>query len=562
MRFSNSFIPTIKEVPNDAVIPSHQLMIRTGMVKALGSGIYSVLPFGLKVFQKVMNIIREEMNAIGGQEFYLPGINPVELWQETGRVESFGDIMFHIKNRQLILAPTHEEVITSIAKAHIRSYKELPQIWYQIQSKFRNEPRPKSGVIRSRQFTMKDSYSLDSTSEGLDKSYNLHAEAYKKIYTRSGLKFFIIGASSGAMGGSGSQEFMIESDAGEDTIILCESCDYAANLEIATSNKSKINFGSAKKTEKIFTPNIKTIDQLSDYLKVPVEQCAKSVVYISGKQAYLIMMVGNDQVNESKLKSVIGTEFRPCTDEELVELFGAEAGSLGPVGVSKNIKVIADNRLKDSTNLITGANLNDYHLLNVDLLRDCKIDHYSDLRQVEKDEPCSVCNKQLRLTTGIEVGHIFKLGTKYSTALKANFLDENGKENPIIMGSYGIGVERIAACYIEQNHDEFGIIWNKALSPFDFHLIAVNVKSAKVVEVADNLYKSLSEKYSILYDDRSSVSAGVKFKDADLLGMPFQIIVGERNLENNSVEIKIRRTNERIIVPIDSVLEKIKNIYE
>lgn len=562
MRFSSGFFPTIKEVPNDAVIPSHQLMIRTGMIKSLGAGIYSFLPFGYRVFKKIMEIIRQEMDAIGGQEFYLPALNPVELWQETGRVESFGDIMFHIKNRQLVLAPTHEEVITSIAKAHIRSYRDMPQIWYQIQNKFRNEPRPKSGVIRGRQFIMKDSYSLDSSTEKLETSYNLHAEAYKKIFDRAQLKYFIISASSGAMGGSGSQEFMIESDAGEDSIVLCDKCGYAANLEIATSNKPKINFGRANKIEKIFTPNIRTIDQLAEYLKVPVEQCAKSVVYIADKQAYLIMMVGNDQVNESKLQSIIGAEFRACTDEELVQLFGAEAGSLGAVEISKNIKVIADVRLKDATNLITGANVTDYHFLNVDLLRDCRVDNYVDIRVVENDEHCTKCNSPLRLVTGIELGHIFKLGTKYSTALKANFLDENGKENPIIMGSYGIGIERIAACYIEQNNDENGIIWNKALTPYDLHLILISSKSEKCKSTSENLYNEFSKKYSVLFDDRLDVSAGVKFKDADLLGIPIQILIGERNIENNSVEIKIRRTGERVIVPINNLMEQIEKINE
>ncbi|MDA0986785.1 MAG: proline--tRNA ligase [Bacteroidetes bacterium] len=563
MRFSKSFFPTIKEIPSDAVIPSHQLMIRSGMIKPLGAGIYSFLPLGYRVFQKIMNIIREEMNSIGGQEFHLPGLNPIELWQETGRVESFGDIMFHVKNRQLILAPTHEEVITSIAKSHIRSYKELPQIWYQIQTKFRNEPRPKSGVIRSRQFIMKDSYSLDTSFETLNTSYNLHSEAYKKIYDRSGLKYFIIGASSGAMGGSGSQEFMIESNAGEDTIVVCDKCNYASNLEIATSNKQKIKFENiSSKTEKVFTPNVKTIDQLAQFLKVPVEQCAKSVVYITDKNPILILMQGNDQVNEAKLLTLLGTEFRVSTDEELVEIFGAETGSLGPVGVSKNVKVICDNQLRDAKNVITGANLNDFHLMHVDLLRDSRIDAYADIRVVEENEPCISCGNSLRLIKGIEVGHIFKLGTKYSVALKANYLDESGNENPIVMGSYGIGIERIAACYIEQNYDENGIIWNKALTPYDLHLIAVNMKSEKVIESSNKIYEELSKRYSVIFDDRSQVTAGVKFKDADLLGIPIQIIVGERNLDNNSVEIKLRRSGERKIIKLEALQTEIEKLNE
>jgi prolyl-tRNA synthetase len=559
MRISKGFFPTVKEVPADAVIPSHQLMIRAGLMRQLGAGIFSFLPLGYAVMKKVMQIIREEMDAIGGQEFHLPALNPIEVWEETGRVKAFGDILFHIKNRPLVLAPTHEEIITHIARNHIRSYKDLPQIWYQIQTKFRNEPRPKSGVLRGRQFTMKDSYSMDSSSEGLDVSYDLHAEAYKKIYTRCGLKFFIVGASSGAMGGSGSQEFMIESDAGEDTVALCDHCHYAANLEVATSKTTPaLRSNDHKVIEEIHTPNIKTIDQLADFLKIETSKCAKSLVYISDNKPVLIFMLGNDQLNETKLQTVLGADVRPAQPEELLALTGADAGSIGPIGLKAKFKIIADKRLEGANGMYSGANKNDYHIGNIDFNRDVNAEGYYDLRTVEDGEPCPNCTSPLRIVKGIEIGHIFKLGTKYSVSLGANFLDESGKEHPIIMGSYGIGVERIVACHIEQHHDANGIIWSKAIAPYDVHLICVNSDSEAIVKASEELYNSLQSKgLSVLFDDRTSVSAGFKFKDADLLGMPLQVVVGERNMKNQEVELKERATGKRWTVNVRSAVDAI-----
>jgi prolyl-tRNA synthetase len=560
MRLEQLFIPTEKEIPSDATIPSHQLMLRAGLMRPLAAGVYSFLPLGYRVMKKVMQIVREEMDAIGGQEFHLPALNPVELWEETGRVQAFGDIMFHIKNRPLVLAPTHEEVICSIAKNHISSYRDLPQIWYQIQTKFRNEPRPRSGVIRGRQFIMKDSYTLDSTWEGLDRGYNLHAEAYKKIYTRSGLKFFIVGASSGAMGGSGSQEFMVESNFGEDTVVLCSECAYAANLEIAASNvppavRSAVN----DMPKEIHTPNIKTIDELADFLKIDTSACAKSLIYIHNSKPVLIFMMGNDQLNESKLGAVLTGDFRPARTDELMELTGADAGSIGPLNLRLPMRVIADRRLQNANGMISGANKNDYHMGNIDFNRDVKVDGYYDLRVVEEKEPCPSCNKPLRIVKAIEVGHIFKLGTKYSDSLHATFLDEKGKEQPIIMGSYGIGIERIVACHIEQNHDDNGIIWDKAIAPFQIHLIAVNPSNQELKKTADTLHETLeSLGIEVLYDDRGDASPGFKFKDADLLGMPLQVIVGERNFKNGQVELKERRTNQRRLVAIGKVAEEVQ----
>lgn len=561
MRLSKGFIPTVKETPNDAFIPSHQLMIRAGMVRMLGAGIYSWLPLGYKTMKKVCEIVRQEMDVIGGQEFHLPALNPVEIWEETGRVKAFGDTLFHIKNRPLILAPTHEEIICWIAKNHIESYKDMPQIWYQIQMKFRNEPRPRSGVLRGRQFLMKDSYSLDTTWEGLDVSYDLHAEAYKKIFTRCGLKFFIVGASSGAMGGTGSQEFMLESDSGEDTIALAEDNSNAANLEVATSIVPQaVRHSESKPIEEVHTPNVKTIDELAVFLKIDQSVLAKSLVYWADKTPVLILMMGNDELNESKLTSVMGADVRPIEPESLMGLTGADGGSIGPVGL-KGFKIIADKRLECANGLISGANKNDYHLVNIDLGRDCKIDGYYDLRTVQAGETSPNGNSKLRIVRGIELGHIFKLGTKYSDALKASFLDENGQAKSIIMGSYGIGIERIIACHIEQNHDANGIIWDKSIAPYPVHLIAVSMKSKDVVEKAEHLYDELTKAgIDALFDDRASTSPGFKFKDADLLGMPFQVIVGEKNLVNGKVEIKVRKSEERILVESSRVIDKVKEL--
>ncbi len=562
MRLSKSFVPTVKETPNDAVIPSHQLMIRAGLVRSLSAGIYSWLPLGYKVMKKVSDIVREEMDAIGAQEFHLPALNPVEIWEETGRVQAFGDNLFHLKNRPLVLAPTHEEIICWIAKNHIESYKDMPQIWYQIQTKFRNEPRPRSGVIRGRQFLMKDSYSLDTTREALDKSYDLHAEAYKKIFSRCGLKFFIVGASSGAMGGSGSQEFMLESDSGEDTIALAEDGSYAANIEIATSNVAKVKRSpESKPLEEVHTPGVKTIDQLAEFLKVDHSVLAKSVVYWADDKPVLILMMGNDELNEAKLQSALGaTWVRPIEDEKLRSLTGADGGSIGPVKLA-GFKIIADLRLQGANGLVSGANKNDYHIINIDLERDSKIDGYFDLRTVQAGEESPNGKSKLRIVRGIELGHIFKLGTKYSDALKATYLDEKGEAKAIIMGSYGIGIERIIACHIEQNHDEFGICWDASIAPYPVHLILVTAKNQAVVDKSEHLYKEITGAgIEVLFDDRAGISPGFKFKDADLLGMPYQVIVGEKNLANGKVEIKVRKSGERILVSADDVLSKLKEL--
>ncbi|OGU48686.1 MAG: proline--tRNA ligase [Ignavibacteria bacterium GWC2_36_12] len=574
MRFSKSFIPTLKETPSDAVVTSHILMLRSGMIRMLSAGIYSFLPIGYRVIRKVSEIIREEMNAIGGQEFHLPALNPKEIWEETGRVEAFGDILFHIKNRDYVLAPTHEEIMTFHARNVLKSYKDFPQIWYQIQTKFRNEPRPRSGVIRGRQFLMKDAYSFDISLEGLDKSYQLHDQAYRKIFDRCGLKYFVVGASSGAMGGSGSEEFMVQSDAGEDTVAHCEKCGYAANLEVAESKvEAKGREERSEKLEEIHTPNIRSIDELCEFLKIKETQCAKSRVYIHNGKPVLILMLGNEEVNESKLEKYLGSAVRPAHPEELVELTGAEAGSIGPVGYKG--RIIADLRLKDANNLYSGANKTDYHYGGIDLREVQSLPagkagiEYGDLRQVQSGEPCPRCGSPLKVFTAIELGHIFKLGTKYSESMGAMFLDEKGEGHPIIMGSYGIGAERVMACFIEQHHDEKGIIWDATLAPFHIHLLGLNLKNEGVAKACEEIYNNLiNNSYEVLFDDRLDAQAGVKFNDADLLGMPLQIIVGDKKLKTNQVEVKIRKTGERFDVELASpagglnkLIGKIKEIW-
>jgi len=552
---SRIFAPTLKEAPAEAQIPSHVFMMRAGLIRQLAAGVFSQLPLGYRSLKKVQSIIREEMDAIGGQEFHLPALNPIDIWEQTGRVEAMGDVMFHIKNREgLVLAPTHEEIMTYHAKQHIKSYRDMPQIWYQIQTKFRNEPRPKSGVLRGRQFTMKDAYSLDNSKEGLDKSYDLHAQAYRNIYNRCGLKFFVVGASSGAMGGSASQEFMVESPYGEDTCAIDEHSGYAANIEVASSALDPVGrIEDNPEIETFPTPNSKTIDELIEHFSLNSDRCAKSVVYLADSKPYLILMRGNDQLNEAKLQLHVGAiQCRPAEPEELFTLTGAHAGSIGPIGLSSDVTIIADTLLKDANGLVSGANKDGFHFKNIDLMRDCTISSYADLRTVQEGEPCIHGNKPLRIVNAIEVGHIFKLGTKYSQALNAVFLDEQGKEQPIIMGSYGIGLERIIACAIEQSHDEHGICWPVSIAPYSVHMIGLGLhKSQEAVDTCIAIHDALEQSgIDVLFDDRD-VSPGIKFNDADLIGLPLQLIIGEKGLQQGQFEMKIRKSQERQTIAIN-----------
>lgn len=568
MKLSRFFLPTLKDDPVDTVTASHRLMLRAGMIRQLTSGVYSQLPFGLIVFRKFEKIIREEMNAIGGNEFFLPVISPNELWAETGRLEDYGDLMFRVKNRELVLCPTHEEVFTSIAKPNLISYKDLPQVWYQIQSKFRNEERPRAGVLRGRQFTMKDAYSFDATLDGLNKSYKDMARAYRNIFTRCGLDFTVVSAHSGAMGGSDSEEFMVPAAAGEDNIVISEDGSYASNIEVAVSFKEKVERkNSDLKLEEFSTPDIKTIDELADFVKTnDKSRLAKSRVYVNpsedGDEYIMVLLCGDDEVNEMKLQNYFGISIRPAVNEELMGITGADAGSIGPIGLkNKKIKIIADLLLEDADELISGASKNDLHYRNIDLKRDVPDIKYMDLRTVKEGEDTIDKKSKLKITRAIEVGHIFKLGTKYAVALGATFLDAEGKENPLIMGSYGIGVERTAAAYIEQNNDEKGIIWKGEIAPFQVILISLNQKNEEVKNTSDEFYKEFKSKnIEIIFDDRADVRPGVKFNDADLIGIPLQLIIGEKNLKDGNVEIKIRSTGERLILKKEDAINKVSEL--
>ena len=450
MRLSEYFVPTLKEIPSDAVIKSHQLMLRAGLIRMLAAGIYSYLPLSWKILKKIKKIVREEMDAIGGQELLLPALNPLDIWEETGRAEGFGDEMFSFpdrKSRKMCLAPTHEEIICSIARQDLRSYKELPQIWYQIQNKFRDEPRPRSGVLRTRQFLMKDSYTLDYTEQGLDAGYEKHAHAYRQIFNRCGLKYFEVGASSGLMGGSASQEFMIESDIGEDTVALCDDCGYAANAEIANFKVKIQEKSKYSDIVEISTPDKRTITQVAEFLDLKPYNFMKSLLYYIDSKPVFILIRGDYELNDSKMIKLFGDTYRPATEEEVLEICGANVGFICPVGI-KGIPVYVDITLQGQSGFVSGANKDHFHLGGINLERDLESVNYVDVALVKNGDVCSSCNSSLRVVNAIELGHIFKLGTKYSESMNAKVLNENGKDVPIFMGSYGIGIERIMAAYI------------------------------------------------------------------------------------------------------------------
>ncbi len=579
MRWSNFFIPTLRENPADAESASHKLLLRAGLIRQLSAGIYSYLPLAQRVINKINQIIREEMGAIGGQEFFLPALNPREVWEESGRWEVMGDEMFRLKDRKgadLCLGMTHEEIFTSIARNELNSYKQLPQIWYQIQTKFRDEPRPKSGILRVRQFIMKDSYSFDTSQEGLDVAFEKHREAYKKIFSRCGLEFEMVEASSGAMGGSASTEFMIKTDAGEDLIATCNNCDYAANIEKAVSKVEKITDEESLDSPKEFpTPDIRTIEQLANFEGgADANRQIKTLVYLAKiddeEKNIIALLRGDHQLQETKLQDAIGaTEIRPLQDEEIFEILDAHAGSLGGVNAKekaekndKEIFIIADNSLKERKNMTTGANKDDFHFRGVDVERDIPTEKWTDLRTVNSGETCTVCeNGILEVSKSLEIGHIFKLGTKYSDSMGANVLNENGKAVPIVMGSYGIGVERIMASVIEQSHDDDGIVWTKAVTPFDVVISVTNAKKVELMEIGESLYESLHQLgFEVLLDDRKE-RPGVKFKDADLIGIPFRINIGKRANEG-IVEIVKRGTKETLEVKIEEVESKLKELID
>ncbi|GAB4109156.1 MAG: proline--tRNA ligase [Acidobacteriota bacterium] len=560
MRWSRLFIPTLRDVPADAEVPSHRLLLRAGYIRQLGAGIYSYLPLARRSLLKIERIIREEMDAIGAQEFYLPALNPDDIWKESGRWEAMGDNMFRLKDRfgrDLCLGMTHEEVFTSIARNEIRSYRDLPQIWYQIQVKFRDEPRPKSGLLRVRQFMMKDSYSFDVDEAGLDVSYRLHEQAYRRIFDRCGLQYLTVRAHSGAMGGSESEEFMVFGEAGEDWVVHCRSCGYAANLERATSTLPPVDDPvEDADPEPVHTPGRKTIEQVSEFLSVPRQRQIKSLVYVVESRPCLILVRGDQQLNEAKLSTAVGTDvFRPATPEEIREAFGADPGSLGPVGV-KGLRILADLSLKGRRNLICGANRDDYHLLNVTPDEDFTPDLWADLRSVEAGEPCVSCGAALGVDKAIEVGHIFKLGLKYSISMGATVLNRDGQPVPLVMGSYGIGLERILSSAIELYHDELGIVLPKAIAPFQAVITVLRPDDPAQRAAAESWHQELTERgIDCLLDDRDE-RPGVKFKDAELIGIPVRLTVGKK-LQDGVVELFSRRDRSSREVPAAAAVAEV-----
>jgi prolyl-tRNA synthetase len=540
MRYSKLFIPTLKEAPSDAEAVSHKLMVRAGFVRQLAAGLYIYLPLGIRVMEKINRIIREEMNAIGGQEVTMPVLNPAEVWQQTGRWDAIGDEMFRLKDRSgrdMCMAMTHEETMTWLAAHDLRSYRELPQIWYQLQTKLRDEARPKSGVLRTREFTMKDSYSFDKDEEGLDRSYQLHFEAYKKIYSRCGIRFHVVQSDTGMMGGSMAHEYMAPSPAGEDDVALCDGCGYAANTELALS-VPKPGAASNDGYEEIATPERRTIDEVTRFLKVLPDRLLKSILVMTDNGPVLALVRGDQTLHEKKLGKLVGPH-RPAQKDEVKAALGVPAGFIGPMG--HKLRKIADLVLKQGT-YIAGANKEGFHVKGVAAELHFSDAEFADIHTAAAGDACAHCGKPLRIERVIEIGNIFKLGTKYSAPLKANYLDEQGQEKPLIMGSYGIGPARIAAAAIEQGNDENGIIWPPAIAPYQVLIVPVNVKDQRSMDVAEELYAALEEKgFEVLMDDRDE-RAGVKFKDADLIGIPWRVIIGEKNLKEGVVELKERKT--------------------
>ena len=554
MHWSQLFIPTLRENPTEAEVVSHQLLLRAGYIRQLAAGIYSYLFLARRSLLKITQIVREEMDAIGGQEMLLPALNPAEVWQESGRWSVMGDNLFKLKDRfgrDLCLAMTHEEVMTTIARGELRSYKQLPQIWYQIQTKFRDEPRPKSGLLRVRQFIMKDSYTFDLDAAGLDVAYEKHYKAYCRIFDRCGLQYMTVEAHSGAMGGSQSHEFMVASDAGEDLVAMCPKCGYAANLEKAVSRANDVETADdekAGKPELVHTPGQKTIAEVAEFLNARPSSLIKTLVMVAGGKPVMVVIRGDHTLSETKFASVTGAgDIRPAHPEEIREWLGADAGSLGPVGV-KAMRILADEALKGRRNLISGANRNDYHLKNVSPGIDFQPEYF-DLRQVSQGDACINCGSLLELKKTVEIGHIFKLGYKYSSSMGLRVLNEAGEEVTPIMGSYGIGIERILSAAIELYHDADGMALPAAIAPFQVVITPVNFADVKQREAAAKLYQECKEiGLDALLDDREE-RPGVKFKDADLIGIPHRITVGKK-LAQGAVEVVTRRGKASKDVPL------------
>ena len=562
MKQSKMLIPTLKEVPSDAEALSHQLMLRAGYIKQVTAGVYAYLPLAYRVLNNIETIIRDEMDKIDAVEMLVPGVLPAELWEESGRYKTYGANLFKLKDRHerdFILGPTHEETFTKIIKDAIKTYKKLPLTLYQIQTKYRDESRPRFGLLRGREFLMLDDYSFHTDMESLDQTYRDMDKAYQQIFERVGLDFRGIIADAGAMGGKDSKEFMAIAPIGEDTVVYSDSSDYAANLEMAKNLRiNKKSHETPKELTKVATPDAKTIDEVSAFLEVEPESMIKTLVFMADEEPVIVLMRGNDELNEVKLKNYLDCDFLdPAEDAQARELLGADFGSLGPVGVAKDVKIVADLDVEGMVNANVGANENGYHYMNANIERDYRVDDFVDLRTVKEGDLSPDGEGVLKFTRGIEIGHIFKLGTRYSESLGATVLDENGREVPIIMGSYGIGVSRLLSAIVEQNSDENGIIWPRSIAPFDIHVVPVNVKKEEQVKLATEITTMLEDAgYKVLVDDRKE-RPGVKFADADLIGLPARITVGKK-ADEGIVEIKLRRTGETLEVKTDELLNSIK----
>jgi len=569
MRYSQYLLPTLKEVPSEAEVPSHQLMLRAGMIRKIASGIYSYLPLGLRSIRKVEAIIREEMNRAGAVEVLLPFVQPAELWQESHRWEEYGSELARFKdrhNRECCLGPTHEEVITDIARKEIRSYRQMPLNLYQIQTKFRDEIRPRFGVMRAREFIMKDAYSFDVDEKGVDESYRKMIEAYTRIFTRCGLKFKAVEAETGLIGGKFSHEFMVLAETGEETIVSCTHCSYAANIERAEFRRQAKegqthDKGSQKPLQKVLTPEKRTVEEVTQFLNVLPKDLVKTLIFESDKGCVAALVRGDHEISEKKLKEVWGSENTQLASEETVEeITHAPKGFAGPIGLS--VPILADLDIREIVNFVTGANEKDAHLMYVNAARDFQVSRFVDIRKFAPGDLCPLCGKETRMDKGIEVGHTFKLGTKYSKAMGATFLDEQGKERDIVMGCYGIGVGRTVAAAIEQSYDRNGMIFPMPIAPFQVLILPVNINVALLRETANQLYQTFSENgIEVLYDDREE-TPGVKFKDADLIGIPLRVTLGEKNLKNGLAEIKKRKTGEILLVKKEEVLSKIREMID
>jgi prolyl-tRNA synthetase len=563
MRWSRFYLFTTREVPNDAEVVSHQLMVRAGMIRKAAAGIYTYLPLGWRSIMKMMGIVRREMDAAGAVELEMPAVHPAELWQETGRWDVFGDLLLKIKDRNqrdFCFGPTHEEVVTDIVRRDVKSYRQLPFNLYQIQNKFRDEIRPRFGLMRAREFLMKDAYSFHAGAESLDETYEAMRAAYCRVFEDCKLDYSMVEAQSGAIGGSASHEFMVLADTGEDAVVSCPSCGYAANVEKAEARPLAATRagGEAEELAEVATPGATTIAEVTELLGVTAARLVKTLVYETEAGPVVALVRGDRDLNEAKLAGFLGCQHLKMAGEAEVErVTGAPVGFAGPVGLAPGIRKIGDNSVRQSSNFVVGANKADAHFTGVNWGRDVDLSEWADLLLVTGGDGCPRCDGTLELHRGIEVGHIFKLGTKYSQAMECTYLDDHGDSHPMTMGCYGLGIGRTVAAAIEQNHDENGIIWPLPLAPFEVLVMALNPNDEQVVEVADRLYERLQQQgVEVLYDDRDE-RPGVKFKDADLIGIPVRLVVGAKSLAAGEVELSLRRDREKILVPVENAIERV-----